>query len=314
MNVLGLTGINSESSIDQSAQPALIWPVLNSQTPRPLLVSLHTWSFDLTQQHPERIDWCQLNRWHFIQPNFRGPNNTPDALGSDKAVADIADAVAYMRRHFAVDDSRIYLLGCSGGGHAALLQAGRHPELWAGVSAWVPISDVRAWWETHKGKGYGQQIEACCGGDPATNSAANAECRKRSPLTYLASAKPVNLDINGGFHDGRRGSVPFSHSLWAFNTVADEKDRIPRDLIQEFYDKHAVPAALQAPCADPLYGGGAPVFRRTSRNVRVTIFDGGHECIERAALAWLSAQRKGQPAVWNIDAPAGENRSVAVEQ
>ena len=27
-----------------------------------------------------------------------------------------------------------------------MLMAGRHPDIWAGVSAWVPISDLKAWY------------------------------------------------------------------------------------------------------------------------------------------------------------------------
>jgi hypothetical protein len=34
------------------------------------------------------------------------------------------------------------------------------------------------------------------------------------------------------------------------------------------------------------------LFRRESNNKRVTIFEGGHEGIPKAALAWLSRQRK----------------------
>jgi hypothetical protein len=34
------------------------------------------------------------------------------------------------------------------------------------------------------------------------------------------------------------------------------------------------------------------LFRRESGMVRVTVFDGGHEIIHHAALAWLAAQQK----------------------
>lgn len=128
---------------DDSLQPALAFVTQGAPEPRPLLVSLHTWSCGYTQNYPEREHWCQRNGWHMIQPDFRGPNNTPQAMGSDFAVSDIADAVAHMSGICRVDPGRVYLLGGSGGGHAALLMAGRAPSLWAGVSAWVPISDVR---------------------------------------------------------------------------------------------------------------------------------------------------------------------------
>ena len=44
-----------------------------------------------------------------------------------------------------MDDKRIYLVGISGGGQMALIMAGRAPNVWAGVSAWVPIADLAEW-------------------------------------------------------------------------------------------------------------------------------------------------------------------------
>ena len=42
------------------------------------------------------------------------------------------------------------------------------------------------------------------------------------------------------------------------------------------------------------------VFRKASENTRITIFQGGHEIVQRAALNWLAKQRKGSPALWNV--------------
>jgi len=61
------------------------------------------------------------------------------------------------------------LIGGYGGGYAALLMAGRHPEIWAGVSAWCPISDIEAWYAESKTSqsGYAENIEKSCSGNPA---------------------------------------------------------------------------------------------------------------------------------------------------
>ncbi len=273
---------------------------------RPLLVSLHSWSSSYTQTRGETpyARWCIENDWHFIHPHFRGPNRTPDACGSDKVVQDILDAVSYMQIQHKVDADRIYLVGVSGGGHAALLMAGRAPKIWAGVSAWASISDIGAWWKqksTGAKSRYAQNIEQAVGGPPDTNEAAAQECTKRSPLTYLAEAASVNLDINAGVTDGHAGgSVPFTHSLHAFNQVAIQVDRVPVALINSFYDKQALPPSLPTSEADPLYGDKQPVFRTTSQNTRVTIFQGKHEILHHAALNWLAQQRRGKPATWNI--------------
>jgi hypothetical protein len=45
------------------------------------------------------------------------------------------------------------------------------------------------------------------------------------------------------------------------------------------------------------------VFRVSSANTRLTIFQGGHEILYAPALNWLAQQRKGQSAVWAISTP-----------
>lgn len=294
------------ASIDQTEQSMLLHTAKGGAK-RPLLVGLHSWSGDFTQAGGEVVyaRWCIENDWHFIHPNFRGPNWTPEACGSDKMVQDILDAVAYMKKNHEVDSDRVYLIGVSGGGHASLLMAGRAPGIWAGVSAWVPISDIRTWWEqkrTGSHSRYADHIEKSVGGRPDKSKKAARECVKRSPLTYLAMARGVNLDINAGVTDGHAGgSVPFTHSLHAFNQVAPEKDRIPATLIDAFYQQQALPSGSRKPEADALYGKKDVLFRKESGNARVTIFQGKHEIIHHAGLNWLARQRRGEPAVWTVE-------------
>jgi poly(3-hydroxybutyrate) depolymerase len=295
------------ASIDNSEQPMLVYAA-QSEEKRPLLVGLHTWSGGYRQAGGEVVcaRWCVENDWHFIHPDFRGPNWTADACGSEKSVQDILDAVDYMQKHHEVDRDRIYLVGASGGGHASILMAGRAPDIWAGVSSWVPISDIRAWWdEKREGRHsrYADHIEKAVGGRPDQNEDAARECVKRSPLTYLNKAMAVNLDINAGITDGHDGgSVPFTHSLNAFNQVVPESERIPEQFIKSFYEKQRLPAGTLTAQADAIYGEKQVVFRKTSGNTRVTIFQGGHEIIHEAALHWLARQRRAKPANWNVTA------------
>ncbi len=124
-------------------------------------------------QQPDYARWCIQNDWYFIHPHFRGPRWTPTALGSDLVVQDVVSAVHHMTQTCQVDTKRIYLIGGSGGGHAALLMAGRRPDIWAGVSAWCGIADIRRWWEERTAAGsYMRQIEQACGGCPDTNARA----------------------------------------------------------------------------------------------------------------------------------------------
>lgn len=286
--------VSYPSSVDRSTQPTLFYSPDATQT-RPLLVALHTWSSNYRQRMSiPYAEWCIRKGWVFIHPNFRGPNVRPEATGSDLVVADILDAVAYARRSASVDNSRIYLVGVSGGGHASLLMAGRAPEIWAGISAWVPIADLQAWYyEMLKpGRKREKGIVESCGGIPAPGSMAARECSKRSPVTYLARARGVPIDINAGIFDGHTGSVPISHSLRAFNLLAAERDRLSEAEIESFVNDAQVPAHLQSSKLAESYGPKRVLFRRQSQGARVTIFDGGHEIVYEAALEWLSRQRR----------------------
>ena len=281
--------IRYPSSADQSVQPAMFYAP-STRKPVPLVVALHTWSGNYKQKNHKSIErWCVKKGWAYIHPNFRGPNKRPEATGSDLVVADIASAVEHAKRTAQIDSSAIYLVGTSGGGYAALLMAGRHPEIWTGVSAWVPISDLKAWYhECEKaGRKYFKDIAASCGGAPGDSPEVDAQYVKRSPLTYLKNAKGLTLHINAGIHDGHKGSVPVSHSLLAFNEVAENKDRISEDDIRFFVQKAKVPPNLKSNISDPSYGKKRPLFRRKSGNATVTIFKGGHELVASAAIAWI---------------------------
>ena len=253
----------------------------------PLVVALHTWSFDYKQQHHKAIeDWCVANGWAYIHPNFRGPNNRPEATGSKLVVADIVSAVAYAKQHATIDSAAVYLIGTSGGGYTALLMAGWHPEIWAGVSAWVPISDLKAWHEQGR---YIGDLEASCGGAPGDSVKVDNEYAVRSPLTYLKQAQGVPIQISAGIHDGHADDapVPISHSLLAFNALADANDQLSEAEIRFFVEQAQVPPKLKADILDVTYGEKRPLFRRASGNATVTIFDGAHELVAPAAIAWI---------------------------
>ncbi|MEW6307021.1 MAG: prolyl oligopeptidase family serine peptidase [Verrucomicrobiota bacterium] len=280
---------------DNSMQPALFYAP-DSTTTKPLLVALHSWSGDYKQvSQAPMAAWCITNGWAFIHPNFRGPNNRPDAMGSELAVQDILEAVKFAKSATRVDERRVYLVGASGGGYASLLLAGRAPEIWAGVSAWVPITDLRAWYfeSVRKKQKYAGDIVKSAGGIPEPGSKAEAECIKRSAITHLAKAKGVPLDINAGIHDGHTGSVPVSHTLNAFNLLAAPEHRLTAGQIAIFTDQAAVPEALRGERTDdPAYRNKPVLFRRQSGSTRVTLFEGGHEIVTEAALQWLAQQRR----------------------
>jgi pimeloyl-ACP methyl ester carboxylesterase len=290
--------INYLSAADNTRQPMMFYKPQRDD-PRPLLVALHSWSNDYRQKESVIYsEWSIANDWIFIHPNFRGQNNKPQATGSELVIGDVLSAIDYAKANAHVDESRIYAVGWSGGGFLGLLLAGRSPEIWAGVSAWVPISDLNAWYEESRklGTKYVREIAASCGGRPVGEGAAADECRKRSPLTYLERARGVPIDINHGIRDGRNAGdpVPVSQSLNAFNLLAQPQDRVTQDEIAYFTREAQVPPTLRSETTDPSYGGLTILFRRESGNTRVTIFDGAHDKNTEAAFRWLNRQRRSR--------------------
>jgi len=286
------------SSADNTRQPMMFYKPQRDE-PRPLLVGLHSWSETYTQAESAiYAEWCIANDWIFIHPNFRGANTKPEATGSELVIRDVLSAIDYAKANAHVDESRIFAVGWSGGGYLGLLLAGRAPEIWAGVSAWVPISDLNAWYEESKrlGTKYVSHIVASCGGTPVDDSPAAEECRKRSALTYLERARGVAIDINHGIRDGRNNSdpVPISQSLRAFNLLAAPQDQLTQDDIAYFTRQAQVPPNLRSDTSDPSYGGLKILFRRQSGNVRLTVFDGAHDKNTEAAFRWLNQQRRSR--------------------
>ena len=267
---------------------------------RPLLVALHTWSYDYTQDVCEEyFTRCRERGWHCIFPDFRGANDKPEACGSEAALSDILDAVKWAVDEFDVDPRRIFLAGASGGGHMSLLAAGHAPSTWTAVSAWVPISDLARWYDETKerGLGYTEHLEKSCGGPPGTSPRIDGEYRMRSPLTALWRAHIIPMDINAGIHDGHggtfggSGSVPVGQSIRAFNELVraagKSQDSLHDDIISFIEREERTPDGVPSESSfDSVYGREIPL-RRTSGLTRLTVFEGGHEIIYDAAFEWF---------------------------
>ena len=271
--------------------------------PVPLLVSLHSWtaSYDRYDSYEGALQGCIERGWAFVSPDFRGPNVRPEACASDLAVQDVLDAVAYARQHARIDERRLYVLGGSGGGHMALVMAHRAPDLWAAVSAWVPVTDLAAWHAFCREHGYvyADRIEKCLGGPPG-DAVRDVEYRERSPLFWLSAAATIPIDIQTGIHDGHDGrAIPIDHSLRAFNVLATANGHADAVIASDhaaFLTREArVPERLAGePVAEPGREHRV-VFRRQAGPVRLTLFDGGHVIDPPSALEWLAGHAKAAP-------------------
>lgn len=289
--------IQVDSSIDGAKQPCLIWaPITADQQPTPLLIWLHSWSFDYRQKDALAYQAQVMKRgWILLLPNFRGRNDDPEAGGSELARADILDSLDYVAERFHVDTNRIYLAGGSGGGHMALLMAGYHPQRFSAVSAWVPIVDLADWYRYHArprgAERYAKGVLAICGGPPGASAAVDAEYRARSPIFHLRDLEGLNVDIAAGIRDT---AVPIEHSLRAYNVVAQSAGG--QQVTDAEMDQLRLRGKLDRPhetdqVNDDAYGC-AILLRRHAGAARVTIFQGGHVALPEACCAWLARQRR----------------------
>jgi len=241
------------STMDGAAEKALFhYPEKKGNVP--LVVGLHTWSYDRFNQVEQMFPLCRDRGWALLLPEFRGPNlfsnpRARQACGSAHARQDILDALDTVAAVYSIDTERIFLLGGSGGGHMALLMAAHAPDRWKAVSAWVPITDLAAW--HGENPEYAPHVTACCGGEPGSGEAVDREYSERSPLDFIEELSTVTLSVHHGRHDP---IVRYSHS-WRL-AEALEKQGAQRFYFEIFDGAHDIHYDKAFSWFDRLTGGG----------------------------------------------------------
>ncbi len=283
--------IRVPSTMDGHRQSCLFIPS-TSDVPRPLLVYLHPWrhGYDF-----DSVGWqeeAKKRGWHFIAPHFRGPNKRPEACASRLARQDVLDAVDYVIGHAAVDLSRVYLGGVSGGGHMALVMATERPDRWAAVSAWCPITNLAAFYRecVAMGSKTHRHIEKVAGGGPGSSRKADGELRYRSPVFHMSRIGNLPVDISHGIRDGQPRGIGIQHSVWAFNALAASLggDIVPEEDLTRLQAWQTAPVPAEK---DEVYGRAIHLRKRVGRS-RLTIFEGGHEDLPGAACTWMEQYRR----------------------
>ncbi|MCC5930131.1 MAG: prolyl oligopeptidase family serine peptidase [Cyclobacteriaceae bacterium] len=281
------------SSVDGKIQKAYFY-ASKSVNPRPLVVSLHTWSNNYQQADPLIKEILERD-YHYIRPDFRGPNNTPEACGSPLVATDIDDAIDFAIQNAMVDPHNIHIIGTSGGGHATLITYMQSRHDIRSFSAWVPISDIAQWYYESKGRNarYASHIALATTGDE--NRFDPQEALKRSPLhmqTPVERRVNSKLYIYTGIHDGYTGSVPITHSLQMYNKVvsdyrpANGEALISENLIQQLLASRYNPTAPQTTIA----ARQIHLQRNFEDKVQILLFEGGHEMLVDAALHHIPAK------------------------
>jgi len=291
-SVPGIQNIRIHSTADGAQQPSF-WLPPSGDGDQPLVVILHSWSAGYTQHAgiPYAM-WAQENGWAVIAPDFRGKNDNATAVGSDVAVQDAADAIDFAVAQAGVDADRVFVVGYSGGGMMALLLAGRHPDKVTAVSAWGPPQNLVEFYDFSRsqGRSYATHITAACGGNPTVAGPVQEECLRRSPVTYLGSAREheVPVFVAQGIRD------PYVHPSGAakvFNLLADPDDRLNAGQVNLF-GRGIVPGDVPSwSDTETFFGPGdpAPVYAQQSDSALLVYFSAGHDMAYNATARWFAS-------------------------
>ncbi|MEM6845877.1 MAG: prolyl oligopeptidase family serine peptidase [Bacteroidota bacterium] len=277
-----------QSEIDEKWQPFYYWKA--ERPNRPLVVVLHTWSGDYAQTNNSLAHQVKVKNWNYVHPNFRGSNNHPEACGSELVVTDIDQTIDWALENLPMNPDSVFVLGASGGGYATLVTYMKSRHRICGFHAYVPISDLAAWYEESlvRTPRYAQNILDCTSSEDSVLNV--TEAKRRSPLywhTPLEQRKDATLHLYAGVHDGYTGSVPITHSINFYNKVL--RDAGVTDTTALVDDKTIIRLLTRqrGTNSGQFIGGRKVHLRRNWQNISLTIFEGGHEMLDNVALEVL---------------------------
>ncbi len=282
------TEVEIKSPLDGVMGKAFFYSA-KSDKPQPLIISLHTWSGDYTQQDP-LISQIVERDWNYIHPDFRGPNWTPQACGSKYAIDDIDQAINYALKNCNADMQNIHVIGVSGGGMATLLSYMNSKYNIASFSAWVPISDLQAWYYQSLGRKNNYAGHILAATESIDSLLNEEEARNRSALfmtTPIDKRKDSPLKIFAGIHDGYEGSVPVSQSLNFYNKVIKDHGATDDQLISQKEILDLVSMRTYPILPDKMIGDRQIVYERNFKNISLILFEGRHEMLTDVALELL---------------------------
>ncbi len=155
--------------------------------------------------------------WLLLSPNLR--NLFGEVRGRTASLEnqhDIIDAINYMKAHFAVDPSRIYMSGFSTGGGIAATVAAKYPHLFAAVVDWAGPTDLGEW---------EQQLSSLMSLDfgcpPQGPGQCPIEWQRRSARSMTENLMHVPMAIVHGRTDA---AVPFEQSEKLYLKMAEYYD------------------------------------------------------------------------------------------
>lgn len=278
---------NIKSSIDSNIQKTYYYKS-KSKNPKPLVVSLHTWGGDYSQEDKLALI-CKQNDLNYIHPNFRGTNNTKNSCCSEQVLSDIDDAISFAISNFNVDISKIYVIGASGGGYATISTFMKSKHKVKKYSAWVPITDLIAWHNEGKIRKspFVNDILNCTS---STHELNIKNAKQKSPIYWDTPIEKLNdeeVSIYAGIFDGIQGSVPITHSINIYNKIL--KDLSVQDSVNYVTASEKLKLLeFRKPLGDFGYIDGRKVYlKKEFKNLSLVLFEGGHEILTEFAFNQL---------------------------
>lgn len=140
------------NSFDKSEQKAVAYIPESAKNKEavPLVVVAHFMGGNrYTAKNGGYYPECDARGWLVVCPELHGlrtPGET--SLACLGAQHDIIDSIEYMKQHYKVDTSRIYLVGRSMGGMMGGIMAAKYPDVFAAVVAGQGIYDLKLWCDT----------------------------------------------------------------------------------------------------------------------------------------------------------------------
>ena len=265
------------STVDGSNQKAMF---LAATEPRPLVVSLHSWSGTYAQLDALADSIASLG-WNYIRPDVRGANDTPAACLSPLVTSDLDDAIQYAIEHGAVDQRSIFVVGGSGGAYTAMGSYLRTRQPVNTFFAWNGISDLQAWRNQSQvmGSGHHQAVDKCAPTD--------VEARARSPLHMPVRATRARIELFAGLHDGHSGPVPVSHSIEFFNKVAKDAAVSEQDAMR-LLSRNVEPTGH-------VIDGRAVYGAWNEPGASLVVYEGGHDVLVPHTVQRMQQLAAGAP-------------------
>jgi hypothetical protein len=279
--------IEIPSKLDNSIQKAIFYKS-KSTSPKPLIVSLHTWTGDYSQ-YDTLSELCRKRDLNYIHPDFRGSNHpgTIKSCCSQFVISDIDEAISYAIKNSNTDTSQIYVIGGSGGGYAALCSFMKSKQKIKKTSVWASICNLNSWYDECLilRNNAVDDILNCTGsknGILDTNVA-----KERSPIywkTPLDKLTDSKITIYAGVYDGLTGPASITHSINFYNKILSDQSVKDSSLYVSNREKLFLLEYRRPLGKFGKIGSKEICLLKEFKNTKLVIFKGGHEMLTEYAL------------------------------